>query len=90
MTGGLRLTLLFLCEDAPVDVDNIIKPIQDALIRLVYDDDELVTDVDSHRRFFSDPINLTGLPLSVWIAAWLGIERVYVRVEDVGVFRRLW
>ena len=29
---GLRLTLVYLCDDSPADIDNIIKPIQDALV----------------------------------------------------------
>lgn len=34
----------------PLDTDNIIKPIQDALARLVFEDNVLVTNVRSHRR----------------------------------------
>ncbi|HIG48948.1 MAG TPA: RusA family crossover junction endodeoxyribonuclease [candidate division Zixibacteria bacterium] len=43
--------MVYLGEtNAPVDTHNIIKPIQDGLVGLVYDDDLLVTDVESHRR----------------------------------------
>jgi crossover junction endodeoxyribonuclease RusA len=60
--SGLRLMLVYLCDDSPADIDNIIKPIQDALVGVVYADDSLVSDVDSHRRFLSDPIAITNLP----------------------------
>lgn len=30
-TGELRLTIVYLAGDSPADIDNIIKPIQDAL-----------------------------------------------------------
>ena len=43
----VRLTLVHLAGDDPVDIDNIIKPIQDALVGVVYADDEAVCDVDS-------------------------------------------
>jgi Holliday junction resolvase RusA-like endonuclease len=45
--GDLRVTLVYFVIDDPADVDNIIKPIQDALAGLVYEDDESVCDVDT-------------------------------------------
>jgi Holliday junction resolvase RusA-like endonuclease len=62
LTGGLRVTLVYLAADDAADVDNIIKPIQDALVGMVYADDFAVSDVDCHRRFLSAPIDVTGLP----------------------------
>ena len=59
-TGEIRLTIVFLCDDAaPIDVDNVVKPIQDALLHVAYSDDVLVTDVDSHRRYLQDAIDIT-------------------------------
>lgn len=64
---AFRLTLVYLCNTTPVDIDNIIKPIQDALETVVYPADELITDVDSHRRLFTEPFDLTSLPaLLIW------------------------
>jgi Holliday junction resolvase RusA-like endonuclease len=34
----MQLTLIYLCGDYPVDTDNIIKPILDALKGLVYEE----------------------------------------------------
>ena len=42
-----------MCDSSPADIDNSIKPIQDALVGVVLADDFQVTDVDSHRRFLS-------------------------------------
>ena len=36
-SGNVHLTLVYLYDTYPVDTDNIIKPIQDALIGLVYE-----------------------------------------------------
>ena len=40
--ANLQLTLIYLCRDNPPDTDNIIKPIQDALNKLVYEDAEVL------------------------------------------------
>src|SRR5256885_16687156 len=46
----VQVTMVYLSEDSPVDVDNIIKPISDAMTNIVFFDDIQVTDVDAHRR----------------------------------------
>jgi crossover junction endodeoxyribonuclease RusA len=78
---GLRFTLVYLCNDSPADVDNIIKPIQDALIGVVFADDSQLSDVDSHRRFLSDTIDITSLPPLLIEGVATGEECVYVRVS---------
>ncbi len=80
--SNLRLTLVYLCDDSPPDIDNIIKPIQDALVGLVYEDDSLIADVDSHRRFLSEPLDLAKLPGLLVQGALIGKECVYVRVSQ--------
>jgi endodeoxyribonuclease RusA len=81
-TAGLRLTVVALCYTDTVDVDNLIKPIQDALVGLVYATDKRVTDVDSHRRFFTDPMDVRLVP-PLLRDAWLQFgEFVYIRVEE--------
>ena len=62
-SGNVHLTLVYLYDTDPVDTDNIIKPIQDALIGLIYEDDSLVTDVESHRRSLSDTFDVALCPL---------------------------
>ena len=79
---SLRFSIVYLCNSTPADIDNIIKPIQDALVGLVFEDDSIVSDVDSHRRFLSDPIDITNLPLLLQIGVAEGNECVYVRVSD--------
>jgi crossover junction endodeoxyribonuclease RusA len=78
--SGLQLTLVYLCGDYPADIDNIIKPIQDALIGVVYADDALICDVDSHRRLLSDPIDIMNLPPLLIAGFALGEECIYIRV----------
>lgn len=79
--GDLQLTLVYLCDEFPADINNIIKPIQDALVNLVFEDDSLVSDVDSHRRFLSDPIEIKSLPSLLQRAVITGKECVCVKVS---------
>lgn len=76
----VRVTIVYLCDDSPADTDNIIKPIQDALIGCVIADDSLVSDVDCHRRFLSRGIDIAGLPVQLAQAVVDGVEAVYIRV----------
>lgn len=85
--ANLQLTLIYLCGDNYgdpnlLDTDNIIKPIQDALNELVYEDDGLISDVESHRRFLSEPIDITNLPLLLQEGVIIGEECVYVKVSE--------
>lgn len=80
LTEPCQLTLVYFCGERLGDIDNIIKPIQDALVGLVYLEDTYVTDVDSHRRSLTDTFDLTRLPTLVVEAILSGQECVYVRV----------
>jgi crossover junction endodeoxyribonuclease RusA len=79
---NVHLTLVYLYDTDPVDTDNIIKPIQDALIGLVYEDDSLVTDVESHRRSLSDTFKIDLCPLLLLDGIRSGSECVYVRIRE--------
>ncbi|MCX6955364.1 MAG: RusA family crossover junction endodeoxyribonuclease [Verrucomicrobia bacterium] len=77
----VHLTLVYLSDpDDPVDVDNIIKPIQDALVGLVYADDVQVVSVESHRRPHVGTFDLTNFSAPLIAGVSLGAECVYVRV----------
>jgi crossover junction endodeoxyribonuclease RusA len=76
----IQLTLVYLYDRDPLDADNIIKPIQDSLRGLVYDDDSLVTDVESHRRPLAGTFDLARCPAALLGAILSGTECVYVRL----------
>ncbi|MBD2499643.1 RusA family crossover junction endodeoxyribonuclease [Anabaena azotica] len=80
--ANLQLTLVYLCGDSPPDIDNIIKPIQDALVGLVFEDDSLISDVDGHRRFLSEPIKKKNLPFLLQQGFLNAQECVYVKVSE--------
>jgi crossover junction endodeoxyribonuclease RusA len=78
---SLRFTLVYLCEGDPPDINNIVKPVQDALIGLVYSDDNLIVDVQGHLRMTDDLIDVTGLPPLLRDAVVLGADCLYVRID---------
>ena len=80
--GDRHLTLVYLCDISPPDTDNIVKPIQDALIGLVFSDDALLSDVESHRRSLYGTFDLTQLPALVLAGLSSGQECVYVKVSS--------
>ena len=80
--GDLQLTLVYLSDVSPPDTDNIVKPIQDALVGLVFSDDALISDVESHRRALNSTFDLTQLPQLVLAGIASGQECVYVRVSS--------
>jgi hypothetical protein len=81
--GKIHLTIVFLCyERAPIDVDNIIKPIQDALRDIVYKNDVIVTDTQSHRRYLNEAVDLTYLPKSLIELVVSNDEGIYVRASN--------
>ena len=50
VTGPIMLTITYFYDSISMDVDNLPKPILDALKGLVYLDDEQVTDVLCRKR----------------------------------------
>ncbi|HKP76609.1 MAG TPA: RusA family crossover junction endodeoxyribonuclease [Longimicrobiaceae bacterium] len=77
-----RLTIVVLSSGWHIDVDNVIKPVQDALAGWAYANDRQVTDVDSHRRSVHEKFQAKRLPLLLADAWDAGMDCVYVRGEE--------
>lgn len=79
----LKFTMVYLAEAEDVgDINNFVKPVQDALNTLIYGDDELVMDVSAHKRILSEPIDITGLPEELAMAVIQGVPCVYVAISN--------
>ena len=50
VTGPIMLTVMYFYDDVAMDLDNLPKPILDALKGLVYLDDDQVTDIVCRKR----------------------------------------
>jgi len=79
---NIQLTLVYLYSGDPLDTDNIIKPIQDALVGLIYKDDLIISDINVHRRPFSDTFDMTLLPILLVQGIVSRLECVYVQVSE--------
>ncbi len=80
--GPVCITFVYLYDEAALDVDNIIKPIQDALVGLAFPDDSLVTDIISRRRQLRGAFNLSRASPVLIEGFEYGDEFVYVHVGD--------
>ncbi len=76
----LIVTYYYGANPVLLDNDNLVKPIQDALNGLVYNDDSQVTDTMIRRTRQDQPFRFTGLLVAR--ALQNGEEFVYVRVEE--------
>jgi crossover junction endodeoxyribonuclease RusA len=80
--GPVCVTLIYLYDEVALDIDNVIKPIQDALVGLVFLDDSLVTDVIIRRRHLRGTFDLTQASPVLVEGFEYGGEFVYVWVGD--------
>jgi len=81
-TEPIAFRLLYLYDEVAVDVDNILKPILDALIGVLLEDDAVVTDVEIRRRRRGTAFTLTTVSPVLAAGFALGHEFVYVALRD--------
>ena len=81
-TEPVALRLLYLYEEAALDVDNILKPIQDALVGVLLEDDSIITDVEIRRRWRQTTFTLDAVSPVLAAALALGREFVYVALAE--------
>lgn len=78
----VRLTITYYYEGASPDVDNIIKPIQDALIGCVYLDDDQVADTRSRKRSLDGSYKLRGASPTLVLGFADGDDFLHILIEE--------
>jgi Holliday junction resolvase RusA-like endonuclease len=78
----VALKLLYLYDEAALDVDNILKPIQAALVGVLLEDDSVITDVEIRRRWRGTTFTLNAISPVLARGLALGREFVYVALSD--------
>lgn len=68
-------------EDAIPDSDNIVKPIREALVDIVYSYDYQVTDVVSRRRNLNGSFRVKGMSPILAEGFIQGVEFTHIRVD---------
>lgn len=81
-SGPVRISLIYLYDESALDVDNFIKPIQDALVGLAFPNDRLVTDLMIRRRQLRGTFDLSRVSPMLIEGFAYGGEFVYVHVGD--------
>ena len=82
VTCNVKITIMYYYDGVALDTDNMLKPIQDALIGLIYDDDGQVTDITAGKRDINGSYRVRGLSSSLAEGFSSNNEFVHVRVEE--------
>ena len=77
----LAIHITYYHDRAPLDVDNMIKPIQDALKGIVYVDDRQLTDTAGHLRDVNDRFEVRGMTPEQARGFVSGQPFVHIRIE---------
>ena len=81
-TGSIKVTITYFFDSAAPDVDNIPKPMLDALNGLVYLDDEQVTDVLCRKRNLNNDLRVENPSSVLTEGLSRGNEFLHVLVEE--------
>ena len=78
----VMVTITYGYEDKPMDVDNIPKPILDALNGLIYSDDSQVTDLICRKRRNGLDLRIQDTTALLRSTHERSVEFVHVSVEN--------
>jgi crossover junction endodeoxyribonuclease RusA len=76
----VRITYFY--DGAALDVDNMVKPILDAIGGLVYDDDKQIRDAHARKRDINGSFRIKGLSPRLALAFSKGVEFLHVEIFD--------
>ena len=80
MTVAVELRITQYSEARVADLDNMVKPIQDALQGIAYVDDKLVDAVTVNWRNINGAFTVRFMPLPIAMAFSAGREFVHIRL----------
>ena len=82
VTVHVRMRIVYYYDGAPLDIDNMLKPIQDALNGLVYEDDRQVSDLVVGKRSLNGSYRVRGMSLALARGFVNGTDFIHVLVEE--------
>src|SRR5437764_5659447 len=91
LTGKLKFLVINFHEGdkPPMDDDNMVKPIRDALNKLVYQDDRQIRHSELIQVCIDAPMRLRKASKILLEAFQKGEEFLYVRIEEANDFIQL-
>ncbi|WP_156093263.1 RusA family crossover junction endodeoxyribonuclease [Planktothrix serta] len=81
-TGLVMLQITYFYDSVAIDVDNIVKPIQDSIIGLAYVDDGQVTDIIVRKRNLSGNFKIENITSTLAEGFARGNEFLHIVVLD--------
>jgi crossover junction endodeoxyribonuclease RusA len=82
LLGPLCFPLSIFYDSGSMDIDNLPKPISDALKGLVYLDDEQVTDIVCHKRNLNHELRVENPSLVLAEGFSRGNQFLYIIIEE--------
>ncbi len=91
LDSPLKITVVYFHDgtSSRMDLDNLLKPIQDALIGLVYRDDNQITDTVVRKTSLDGAFFVRGMPFILAEGFARNKEFVYLRIEAAPDHREL-
>jgi crossover junction endodeoxyribonuclease RusA len=77
----VQVTVTYFYDGEALDVDNMLKPIQDALIGIALEDDNCVTDVRGAKRDLGNAFAVRGMSRALADGFVSGNPFVHVRID---------
>ncbi|BAY74595.1 hypothetical protein NIES25_10090 [Nostoc linckia NIES-25] len=81
-TGLVMLQITYFYDSVEIDIDNIVKPIQDAIKRLAYVDDNQVSDLVVRKRNLSGNFRIENMTPTLVEGFARGNEFLHIVVID--------
>ena len=82
ITDELDIVITYYYEGQTPDIDNIIKPIQDALIGIVYVDDNQIADTRSRKKEINGSYKIRNASFAIVQAFSNGSEFIHVKIDS--------
>ena len=77
----MTFSVTYFYEGTTPDVDNVIKPIQDAPEGIAYVNDKQVADTRSRKKSLDGSYRIRGASPVLLLAFAEGVEFLYIRIE---------
>lgn len=82
IADAVSVRITYFYEGAALDVDNMVKPILDAISGLVYVDDNQVNESHARKRDINGSFRIKGLSPHLALAFSRGVEFLHVEIFD--------
>jgi crossover junction endodeoxyribonuclease RusA len=81
VTTNVKITVIYYYDGTALDTDNMLKPIQDSLIGVIYVDDCQITDISAGKRNINGSFRVKGLSPTLAKGFSANKEFVYIKIE---------